>query len=380
MLTDFLLIFLAVWLIIMFLGEELKKRSRKLDVMPFLLIYKIRENANLKLQIPGKKFLSKAIAFFVPASFIITFYIVYLLTINVFNYLYKGENIPAVIPVPGFTLPLLYGYLAIVIFFFTHEFMHAVACSLENIRVKSFGLAIFLLFASAFVEPDPVEFEEAKSSTKMKILASGTLGNILAAALVFLVALSIFSGYPMNPSGVVIIGVEGKTPASKVLQPNTVITQVNNTKISNYLEFRDYMLKTKPHQLLKIKTNRGEYVVNLTKHPKIKEIGYIGVLIDPFPYFKPRVPLSPFHALEASKAIFWVETINLAGLLNLLPIPFLDGGKLFKILFSEAKKKSKHNFQRKIINIAEAAWTSYSIGIFAVLMLAAFANFLNIIS
>jgi membrane-associated protease RseP (regulator of RpoE activity) len=101
--------------------------------------------------------------------------------------------------IPGVNeyIPLVWGWIALFVTMFVHEFAHGILARVEGIRVKSMGLAFLLFPIAAFVEPDEEELfgtNEKKAlasrSARIRILAAGVISNFIVA----IVAMALFFG------------------------------------------------------------------------------------------------------------------------------------------------------------------------------------------
>jgi hypothetical protein len=71
-------------------------------------------------------------------------------------------------------LPLLYGWLGIVVALIVHEGAHGVVARRYNYTVRSSGIVLFLgIPIGAFVETDENEIKTGRFSEVVKILSSG---------------------------------------------------------------------------------------------------------------------------------------------------------------------------------------------------------------
>ncbi|MEM2770033.1 MAG: site-2 protease family protein, partial [Nitrososphaerota archaeon] len=92
-------------------------------------------------------------------------------------------------------LPLLYGWIGIVVALVVHEGAHGVLARRYNYTVKSSGIVLFLgIPIGAFVETDESEIRSGRFSEVVKILSSGPASNAAVAALALIGVLVISSG------------------------------------------------------------------------------------------------------------------------------------------------------------------------------------------
>src|SRR6266540_4115750 len=142
--------------------------------------------------------------------------------------------------------------------------------------IISLGL-IFLIFPiGAFVEPDEDELRALPRHERARLYAAGPATNMLL-ALLFAVLFSTVMMASVTPvqEGVGIVGfTESGSPAQSVgIEAYTVITEVNNTPVRSYAEFRDAMLLVVPGQNVSVTTfnpsnsTYASYVVTLAAEP-----------------------------------------------------------------------------------------------------------------
>ncbi|WYM88846.1 site-2 protease family protein [Methanolobus sp. WCC5] len=187
--------------------------------------------------------------------------------------------------IPGVNefIPLTWGILALVITLVVHEFSHAILCRVENIRVKSMGILLALVPIGGFAEPDEEELfgkreekyneqddpygdrrlgitidEEEKKQVlttstgkdektasrkqRARILAAGVMANFVVALLAFSLLFGPVLG-AMAPLGdTMIVDVQEGSPAyGSGIRENMVITQIDDTPISNVNEMLQYL-------------------------------------------------------------------------------------------------------------------------------------------
>ncbi len=105
--------------------------------------------------------------------------------------------------IPGVNqyIPLVWGWIALLVTMVVHEFAHGILCRVEGVRVKSMGLAFLLFPIAAFVEPDEDELfgreekgrrvaAQATRGGRIRILSAGVISNFLVAGL----AMALFFG------------------------------------------------------------------------------------------------------------------------------------------------------------------------------------------
>ncbi len=95
----------------------------------------------------------------------------------------------SVLLLPGINplLPIVYGWIAIVIAIVIHEGAHGVIARNVGFNVKSSGLMFFLFVPiGAFVDVDEEQIKKAKPRPALKVMAGGVGANIILAAVCLL--------------------------------------------------------------------------------------------------------------------------------------------------------------------------------------------------
>jgi membrane-associated protease RseP (regulator of RpoE activity) len=263
----------------------------------------------------------------------------------------------AVTPViPGVTISLQtlpYFIVAIMIAALVHEFAHGIAARTEKVSLKSTGLFVFLLFFGAFVEPNEESLKQSSNRSKMRIMGAGGLANMLVVFLLLLVLIVpigfplLISGfYQMEPSGVLIVDTVENAPANQAgIIPGYAITGIevdgNFFKITSAQEFHDFVnTQVRPNQTLEFHffNEINPITLQTITHEANQSRGYIGVLT--WNYYKPHlfsnvvilnlIPYWVFYTL-----VYTLMVNLMLALINLLPVPFLDGDKLLAAFLGE---------------------------------------------
>ncbi len=280
----------------------------------------------------------------------------------------------AYLPLPGVNpyLPLLYGWLALVVAIVVHEGMHGVIARNLGFRVKSSGLLFFLAIpVGAFVDVDEEQIRGAKPRNSSRVLAAGVGGNIAVAGVCLLCVLVIASGLTPIIDGVYVLGVMDGMPAEEAgLLAGDVFVRINNIDVVNYEELAALLEDKSPGDILEVTVARGNMwerrfstSVELTEYEGRAVMGVtLGEILsesrlafyqslNPATLSKYLIPptiapglvpfsdaLSPFymhtageHWVTLANIFFWLWFVNAnVAIFNALPIYPLDGGRLFK--------------------------------------------------
>lgn len=340
----FLMILISFWSIIIMAKNFLPK---SIEIKPFFMMWrttrfnKFIDNMASKWSFVWKVIFNIGIAMSIGGSI----YITYVLAKNLFLLLFKTEEAsPVSLLIPGITLSptlntLLFFSIAIIIIIVFHELSHGIIARIEGIKIKSTGLILLAIIPGAFVEPDENDLNNARKISQARVYAAGSTTNIIIA----LFALALLSNFPLiisplyetTPSGVIITGVVPNSPADGNLNNWDVIIKINNQKINNINDLEGILKTIPPKSIANITIIRGNEIkdlsITLGKSPT-SESSYIGIYI--YPYFRPKFFFIPsFIPFYLSGALNWIYFLSLnVGLINLMPIPGLDGDKLINVI------------------------------------------------
>jgi membrane-associated protease RseP (regulator of RpoE activity) len=267
----------------------------------------------------------------------------------------------AVTPViPGITISLKslpYFIVAIMIGAIVHEFAHGIAALNENISLKSTGIFAFLLFFGAFVEPNEETFLKSSNRSKMRMMAAGGLANMLLSILIILI-LILPIGFPLliapffnsNPSGVLVVDTISEMPANQAgIRPGYAIIGIEtDTQFHSINSAEDFRIFVNEHVLpnhtliFHFSNNIDSITLKTIPHELNQSRGYLGVLT--WDYLEPRIftnntmmNLLPYWIFMTLLYTFMVNLM--LALMNLLPIPFLDGDRLLGAFLGEENKR-----------------------------------------
>jgi membrane-associated protease RseP (regulator of RpoE activity) len=287
-------------------------------------------------------------------------------------------------PVLSFVLPLTnipgvgylsfwYWILVLFIIVLMHEFAHGVVARAHGIKIKSSGFAIFgiaiPLIPAAFVEPDEKELKKQSDVVQYSVFAAGPAINIFFAIILILLLPYTFLGvgaapyesHFSEPVGVSFILTNQSLPAAQAgMKNHSIITAVNNVTVKDYTEFVGELLRVKPGEKITLTANDTDYSIVTIPNPVNNRNAFIGISV-----IQNEERIIP--GKENSAKIFfwfkdffkWLVGLSLGiGLINLLPLPITDGGRMFQI----AVGKTVTNKER-----ARRIWTY--VGVFLLLIL-----------
>ncbi|MEK6978149.1 MAG: site-2 protease family protein [Candidatus Hydrothermarchaeota archaeon] len=228
--------------------------------------------------------------------------------------------------IPGVTIPFWYGIVGLATVLLFHEVSHGIMARREGVALKSLG-AVFLTIIpiGAFVEPDEDELKAKERLARLRVYAAGSFGNILIAAVTFLILAS--SGPFFQGDGLQISSVVPDSPASGVLEVDMVLKEIDGKSIESVQDFSAAVRDITPGQVVMIKTDRGVYQVTTVEHKDRPGRGLIGISVGPF--LKEGAPRYLYFSL------YWILFLNFGiGLTNLAPLHFgiaaTDGHHILK--------------------------------------------------
>ncbi|MEM0057065.1 MAG: site-2 protease family protein [Candidatus Geothermarchaeota archaeon] len=265
----------------------------------------------------------------------------YSLIIALVNYLKYQDKVGTVeVLIPGVTISMetfLKMIPAIVIILFSHELFHKIALHANGVPVKKVGIFIFYLIPGAFVEPDEELFTSSHPKVKMRVLAAGSLINILIGLSFAPLALNeglynaLISPFYSEPSGVLVKEIIPGSPMANQssIKVGDVITKINNIPIKNVADVKGINLKPGDKAVIEYldRALNEKRTIELTAQPDPNNssrgiLGYKAL-----PYYPPKYsfldPLMPIHLHEV---LFWIFFLNLnVAVFNMMPIAPLDG-------------------------------------------------------
>jgi len=277
-------------------------------------------------------------------------YIIIFLSYNLIKP-WLGKSVTPVLPlIPGVTIgfeSIPYFLISALIVFCLHELAHGISARVEGIKVKSIGLMVLIIIVGGFAELDDEDINRAKLSSKLRLLAAGSMANILCGILVAIIIMNfplILSPLFNNSQGVLILDVLPNSPAHNVgMRTGDVILAINGVRIHDTVNFIKFMHNTPANSTLLVTTLSRSYVVKCSFHPLNKSIAFLGVRT--FNYYPPKIVI-PFLTYMFPWYLFnflsWLEVLSIsAALINMLPIAIFDGNRFFESIFQASFFRSK---------------------------------------
>lgn len=306
-------------------------------------------------------------------------------------------------------LPVLYGWIGLLIAMIIHEYAHGVQARAHGMNVKSTGLILFLIIpVGAFAEIDERQLEEAELGKTWRILSSGPVSNILAALVaLFLFILLMLTLKPIT-DGILVVGlVPNGSAYQSGMRLGDVITEVNGEQtpdwnsfirairnahrrgenitftvsrngFSNYTFILGKDLKNSGIlDAVPLKDVLENYSLAFLRSPVEGIMTYLMIPTVPFPWVYETVPFSnllqgyytstilgkDYHYLL--NFFFWTWFVNLnLGTFNALPLYPMDGGVALK-LFCRKKLGGRISIKTidKIVYVASLAILGLIIGL-----------------
>lgn len=339
-----ILFYLIIFLLIFFNRKKFEIQAK------FIALYRTK----LGLKLMDK--LAKFKRFFTVYGYLGTFVgFIGMIFVSVFivYQLYKliaapqpGMGIALLIPgvkIPGSPIfvPLWYGIISIFIIATVHEFAHGILARLHNLKVKASGIVFFGPIIGAFVEPDEEKLLKKSGQVQCSVFSAGPFANIILAFLVGIILLfgvPVFYNYYLEPEGFLINSVQEGYPAEAAgLQPGLLITEINGQEILTREKFTEIMQDVKPDQTILLLANQTIYNLTTTESPTVLGQGYIGVTMLNSYRIKEHIA-NGFTEILYKTVVWiigllkWVGWLSLAiGLINLLPLGPVDGGRMFQV-------------------------------------------------
>ena len=356
-LTDNAIIYVLIaWVVIFVTAKALKLERFGFTIKPYSLTYK-----NYKVQSALSKMLTRTkrgIRVFadvsVIAGFLMMGFAFWFLLNNLSNFFVEPtEFAELTVLIPGVTLTsasaILYFLLSIPIVLVIHEGAHGIVATLEKIKIKTGGFAIFIALFAGFVEPDEKEFESAKKISKLRVIGAGATSNVIFAFVLGALLLTnpifamvvpepILGWFYEEPDGVLIISIIGDSGAEKAgLQKDDLITGINGVVIITPFDFQKVDLKPGGTAIVTIQRDGQllELPVEIMPSPDDPDRGLIGIMRDNSMSYKPMLNFIKWDP-QISMFLLWLWMISFfIGIINMLPLPILDGGKFIHTIIDK---------------------------------------------
>jgi len=360
---------LLFWDIVGLMNRWFHLEKHGFTISPGVLMWRTKRGLNFIDK--TAKFNKRWLRIFGTAAVIVGFaFMVFMLVnivLNVAFIITRPEVAPAGVRlvIPGLTIPLWEGLLAMFSVLLVHEFSHGLVLRSHDLPIKSAGVMMFVAIPGAFVEPDEKRLKKAPIMQRLRVYGAGSFANILLALFCLLILLVAVAPRP----GVYVWGVSDNVdaPAHDNLRPGMRLYSVSindnaATILSGWQDFYNIMDNVRPGDNLTIVVNDNTITLTAAASPENENRGYLGVspisaisrssFINPlftlaaisygimgYPLFHPYCDDS-FLPWSIISLLTWMFMLNFAiGLFNLLPAIPLDGGYIFRGLLEKKVKR-----------------------------------------
>ena len=354
-LTDNAIIYVLIaWVVIFGVAKGLKLEKYGFTIKPYSLTYKNYKVQDALIRVLGRT--RRGIRVFadvsVIAGFLMMGFAFWFLFSNILNFFVQPtEFAELTVLIPGVTLTsgsaIMYFLLSIPIVLVVHEGAHGIVGVLEKINIKTGGFAIFIAMFAGFVEPDEEQFSKAKKISRLRLIGAGPTSNVIFAfalgAILFtnpmfaMVVPEPFlsSFYEEAEDGVLVLSlIDGGGAQQAGIQENDVIIKINDVNIASAIDLQKNPLE--PGEMVNVTIlrdgNQVVFPVTIMASPDDPERGLIGIMRND----QPPKPIYNFidwgldtpMGFQFSMFLLWLWMISFfIGIINMLPLPILDGGK-----------------------------------------------------
>ena len=364
-LTDNAIIYVLIaWVVILIAAKSLKLEKHGFELKAYSITYK-----NTQVQSVLSKILTRTrrgIRVFadvsVVAGFLMMGFAFWFLLNNLSNFFVEPtEFAELTVLIPGVTLTsasaIAYFLLSIPIVLVIHEGAHGIVASLEKIKIKTGGFAVFIALFAGFVEPDEEEFDKAKKISKLRVIGAGATSNVIFAFALGALLLTnpifalvlpepLVEWFYDAPDGVLVISIIPDSGAEKAgLQSGDLITAINGVVIITPLDFQKIDLK--PGETVTVTVQRNgqqlQLPVEIMPSPDDPNRGLVGIMRDNALSYKPVYNFIEWDP-QVSMFLLWLWMISFfIGIINMLPLPILDGGKFIYTIIENKASEQKIN-------------------------------------
>ena len=348
---------LIAWVAILGAAKVLKLENKGVELKFYSLVYKNTQVQSVLTKILGRT--RRGIRVFADVSvvsgFIMMGFAFWFLLSNVSKFFVEPtEFAELTVLIPGVTLTssasITYFLLSIPIVLVIHEGAHGIVATLEKIKIKTGGFAIFIAMFAGFVEPDEEEFNKAKKISKLRVIGAGATSNVIFAFALGAILLTnpffamvlpepLLSTFYDLPDGVLVLSIIENSGAEKAgLLANDIITKINGVQIFSPVDFQKVDLN--PGDMATVTVLRDgqtlEFPVQIMPSPDDPERGLIGIMRDNSFAYKPVLNFIEWNNPQVSMFLLWLWMISFfIGIINMLPLPILDGGKFIHTIIDK---------------------------------------------
>jgi membrane-associated protease RseP (regulator of RpoE activity) len=346
---------LIAWVVIVVTAKALKLEKYGVEIKAYSLVYKNKQVYSVLTRILGRT--RRGVRVFADVSvvggFIMMGFAFWFLLDNISKFFVAPNDFSQLtVLIPGITLTsagsIAYFLLSIPIVLVVHEGAHGIVAALEKIKIKTGGFAIFIAMFAGFVEPDEEEFNRAKKISKLRVIGAGATANVLFAFVLGAILLTnplfalimpepLLSIFYELPNGVLILSIIENSGAEQAgLLANDIITSINGIQILSPIDFPSL----NPGDTAQVSVLRDgqnlDYLIEIMPAPDDPERGLIGIMRDNSLSFKPVFNFIEWNDPNVSMFLLWLWMISFfIGIINMLPLPILDGGKFIHTIIDK---------------------------------------------
>jgi len=374
---------LIAWVIVFAAAKISKLDKHGFEIKPYSLTYK-----NQNVQLILTRILSRtqrATRIFANTSVVLGFVMMgaafWYLASNLSNFFVKPESFSEMtVLIPGVTIQsssnIAYFLLSVPIVLVIHEGAHGIVATLEKIKIKTGGFAVFIALFAGFVEPDEEEFVKAKKLSRLRVIGAGATSNVLfsfiiAGLLIFNPSFALIMPDPIKgvfynqPLGVPIVSVTQGSGAEKAgLQKDDIINAIDGNPIVLPQDFAKVKLKAGDTAMVTIIRDGKTLQIPVVTTPSTTDPqkGMLGILRAALPSYQPVVPYYIHWSPEVFMFLLWLWMLSFfIGIFNMLPLPILDGGKFIHTIIE--KKVSEKILKGAMISIYAVTFALFGLNI-----------------
>ena len=338
---------LVGWVAVLGAAKALRLDRRGFELKAYSLVYKNHRVQSVLSAVLGRT--RRGVRVFADVSVVAGFammgFAFWFLIDNISKFFAApAEFAELTVLIPGVTLTsgsAIAGFLlSLPVVLIVHEGAHGIVATLEKIRVKSGGFAVFIAVFAGFVEPDEEEFEKAKKISKLRVIGAGATANVIFALALGALLLTnpyfalvlpeqVTGAFYESPEGVKVLEVMPGFGAERAgMAVGDAITRIDGVRINTLADFQGVELL--PGQTAEISVLRDgqeiELPVEIMASPDDPGRGLMGIIRDN------ALPVPVYGVIEwdpqVSMYLLWLWMISFfIGIINMLPLPILDGGK-----------------------------------------------------
>jgi membrane-associated protease RseP (regulator of RpoE activity) len=240
----------------------------------------------------------------------------------------RGGPAQVVIVIPGVRVPgspiyvpLLEGLVVIFLLAVFHEGMHGIMAAAQGVRSKFAALILFVFIPAAGVEIDEKGLEKKGRLEKLRIFAAGSMGNFILAALCLGL---LFPAGRLAAGAVAWDGLKVLNTSNLPFDEGEVIVSINGSDTLDVEQLQAVLDRLGPGAAVSVET------LNRTVVGTLNDAGKLGVYLEPQSHY--TGPLGPLLAFVRDVLSLSVKLNLGVGLINLLPLSVLDGGRMAAVV------------------------------------------------